>query len=159
MPRQQSPSLSLSLSLSLYRVLSLTRSLHLVISLARSLRLSLYPSRSVSLCRSVSPSLSRSQSLSRWTRTSPATVGNTPPGEFLRDEGSSRFRADMAHIRQSRPDSGLGFQVKVLKTCYVALFSLRSGAREGGERRARGGRSSQDESPFIRDLSTLHPNS
>ena len=25
----------------------------------------------------------------------------------------------MAHIRQSRPDSGLGFQVKVLKACYV----------------------------------------
>jgi len=30
----------------------------------------------------------------------------------------------MAHIRQSRPDSGLGFQVKVLKIFYVVLFSL-----------------------------------
>ena len=27
-----------------------------------------------------------------------------------------RRRAKMAHIRQSRPDSGLGFQLKVLKT-------------------------------------------
>ena len=27
-----------------------------------------------------------------------------------------RWRANSAHIRQSRPDSGLGFQVKILKT-------------------------------------------
>ena len=32
----------------------------------------------------------------------------------------------MAHIRQSRPDSGLGFQVKVLHT--LQLFPLRSEA-------------------------------
>jgi len=36
----------------------------------------------------------------------------------------------MAHTRQSRPDSGLGFQVQVLKTCQVVLSSLGSG-REG----------------------------
>ena len=34
-----------------------------------------------------------------------------------------RCRANMAHIRQSRPDCGLGFQVKVLK-----FFPLRSEA-------------------------------
>ena len=33
----------------------------------------------------------------------------------------------MAHIRQSRPDSGLGFQVKVLKHFQVVLSSLGSG--------------------------------
>ena len=33
----------------------------------------------------------------------------------------------MAHIRQSRPDSGFGIQVKALKTIYVVPFSLRSG--------------------------------
>jgi hypothetical protein len=31
--------------------------------------------------------------------------------------GLPRCRVNMAHRRQSRPDSGLGFQVKVLKTC------------------------------------------
>jgi hypothetical protein len=35
----------------------------------------------------------------------------------LKSKAPSRYRsrANMAHIRQSRPDSGLGFQVKVLK--------------------------------------------
>ena len=33
----------------------------------------------------------------------------------------------MAHIRQSRPDSGIGFHVKVLKTFQVVPFSLGSG--------------------------------
>jgi len=42
-----------------------------------------------------------------------------------------RCRANMAHIRQSRPDSGLDFQVKVLKPLKV--FLLRSEA-VGGER-------------------------
>ena len=37
-----------------------------------------------------------------------------------------RCPADMAHIRQPRPDSGLGFQVKFLKTFQV--FPLRSEA-------------------------------
>jgi hypothetical protein len=32
----------------------------------------------------------------------------------------------MAHIRQSRPDSGLGFQVKVLKIFQVVPSSLGS---------------------------------
>jgi hypothetical protein len=36
-------------------------------------------------------------------------------------------RANMARIRQSRPDSGLGFQVKVLNTCKLVPSSLASG--------------------------------
>ena len=38
-----------------------------------------------------------------------------------------RRRANMAHIRQSRPDSGLGVQVKVLETFQIVPSSLRSG--------------------------------
>ena len=37
-----------------------------------------------------------------------------------------RCRANAAHVRQSRPDSGLGFQVDALKTFQVVPFSLRS---------------------------------
>jgi len=42
-----------------------------------------------------------------------------PPG--------ARSRANMAHIRQSRPDSGLGFQAKVLERCQVVRSSLGRG--------------------------------
>ena len=35
----------------------------------------------------------------------------------------------MAHIRQSKTNSGLGFRVKVLKAFQVDLFSFGSGAR------------------------------
>ena len=38
-----------------------------------------------------------------------------------------RCRANMAHIRQSRPDSGLGFQVDVLEPFHVVPSSLGSG--------------------------------
>jgi len=38
-----------------------------------------------------------------------------------------RFRANMAHIRQARPNSGLGFEVKVLETVQVVPSSPRSG--------------------------------
>jgi len=41
--------------------------------------------------------------------------------------GTHRFRANMAHVRQSRPDSGLGFQVKVLKPFQVDPSSLGGG--------------------------------
>ena len=37
----------------------------------------------------------------------------------------------MAHVRQSRPDSGLGFQIKVLKTLYVVPLLLEIGTAEG----------------------------
>jgi len=40
----------------------------------------------------------------------------------------NRCRANMAHIRQSRPDSGLGFNVKVLGTLQFFPFSLGSGS-------------------------------
>ena len=40
---------------------------------------------------------------------------------------SSRCRANSAHSKQPRPDSGPGFRVKVLKTCQVVPFSLGSG--------------------------------
>ena len=40
---------------------------------------------------------------------------------------AGRCRANMAHIRQSRPDYGLGFQVEVLKTVEVVSFPLGSG--------------------------------
>ena len=35
-----------------------------------------------------------------------------------------RCRENMARVRQSRPDSGLGFQVKVLETFQVVSSSL-----------------------------------
>ena len=35
----------------------------------------------------------------------------------------------MAHIGQSRPDSGLGVQVEILKPLYVVPFSLESGLK------------------------------
>jgi len=41
-----------------------------------------------------------------------------------------RYRSNMAHIRQSRPDCGLGFQVKAPKTLQVVPSSLGSG-RQG----------------------------
>jgi len=37
-------------------------------------------------------------------------------------------RANMAHVRQSRPEYGLGFQVKVLKPFYIVPSSLGSGS-------------------------------
>ena len=40
----------------------------------------------------------------------------------------------MAHIKQSRPDSGLGFQVKVLKTFYAVPSSFGSGKVERSTR-------------------------
>ena len=36
---------------------------------------------------------------------------------FAAESGSVRRRATMEHTRQSRPDHGLGFQIKALKTC------------------------------------------
>ena len=43
-------------------------------------------------------------------------------GDPFEDSG-----VDMAHTRLSRPDSGLGFQVKVLKTFQMVPSSLGSG--------------------------------
>jgi len=46
-----------------------------------------------------------------------------------------RCRANIAHIRKSWPDSGLSFQVKVLKTFKVVPSSLRGGIAEMGAAR------------------------
>jgi len=40
------------------------------------------------------------------------------------------FKANMAHIRQSRPDRGVGVQVKVIVTFYNVLFLLGCGPNE-----------------------------
>jgi hypothetical protein len=45
----------------------------------------------------------------------------------------------MAHVRQSRPDSGLGFEVKVLKTLQVVPSTLASGLGIKNVQRLRGG--------------------
>ena len=45
-----------------------------------------------------------------------------------------RCRANMAHIRQSRPDLGLGFHAKVLEIFVAVPTSFRSGS---GGREAR----------------------
>ena len=39
-----------------------------------------------------------------------------------------RYRANIAHIRLSRPDSGPGFEIKILKSLWSVLSSLRSGS-------------------------------
>jgi len=41
----------------------------------------------------------------------------------------ARCRSHMAHTRQSRPDSGLGFRVKVLGTAYVAPLCSKADQR------------------------------
>ena len=47
--------------------------------------------------------------------------------EWGEDIISVRWRAKMAHVRQSRPDSGLGFQVKILKMVSMVPYSFASG--------------------------------
>ena len=44
-----------------------------------------------------------------------------------------RCPANSAHIRQSGPDSGLGFQAKFIETFEVVPFSLGSGQEEDSE--------------------------
>ena len=47
-------------------------------------------------------------------------------------ETATPNRSNMAHLRQSRPDSGLGFQVRLLTTFHAVPSSLGSGGyREG----------------------------
>ena len=50
-------------------------------------------------------------------------------GERARRE-QARCLANMAHIRQSKPDSGLGYQVKLLILFQVVPSSLESGYRD-----------------------------
>jgi len=49
------------------------------------------------------------------------------PEEILRRKSSRRYRANMAHIRQSRPEFGFCFWGKFLKTFQVVSSSLGSG--------------------------------
>ena len=46
-----------------------------------------------------------------------------------------RFRANVVHIRQLKPDAGLGFRVKVLKTFQVVPYSVGSGRCAAGSNR------------------------
>ena len=48
------------------------------------------------------------------------------PGDKVGPTILNRCRSNMAHIRQSRPDSGNGFQVKFLRTFKVGSSSLGS---------------------------------
>ena len=69
---------------------------------------------------------SRTGSKARWMA---AFSKSAARGKLPQWERVSRCRANMAHIRQSRPDSGLGFQVIVLKP--FKLLPLRSEAVVG----------------------------
>jgi len=64
--------------------------------------------------RPLSLELSDKKSMSlKYGRTSQLGIVEIPFLAGLKDLPSSpRCRANMAHVRQSRPDSGLGFQVK-----------------------------------------------
>ena len=81
------------------------------------LRAFLSLSLSLSLSRARARSLSRSLSLSRsfFRFLSRCLSLGVPLLEDDQVASLSRCRANVAHIRQSRPDSGLGSQVKVLK--------------------------------------------
>ena len=52
------------------------------------------------------------------------------PGMTLTVAESDRCRANMANVRHSRPNSGIGFAIKALKIFEVVPFSLGSGERE-----------------------------
>jgi len=57
-----------------------------------------------------------------WKPSGPSLVGVGRGSSTLVTyilEGLSRSRANMAHVRQSRPNSGLGFQGIVLKTFEI----------------------------------------
>ena len=66
-----------------------------------------------------------------WTRIKPSprpvqphnlTQGDVAAGGPAARQGHFLAVANMAHIKQSRPDAGLGFQVKVLKSFQVVPF-------------------------------------
>jgi len=64
--------------------------------------------------------------------TAPRTgLGYPHIGPFV---GRVRCRANSVHERQSRPESGLGFQVKVLKISKLSPCSLGRGGDHGGVR-------------------------
>jgi hypothetical protein len=58
----------------------------------------------------------------------PQTMNRRIPGRTWR-LCQYRCRMNMAHLRQSRPDSGVGFQEKIFKPFQVVPSSLGSGVR------------------------------
>ena len=60
---------------------------------------------------------------------------DTPVGALLRSDEYGTYKtvptANMAYIRQSRPDVGLGLKAKVLHCFSVVPISLASGLHEG----------------------------
>ena len=46
-------------------------------------------------------------------------------------DSQGQHRANVAHIRQPRPDSGLDFQEEVLLSCFAVPSSLESGSWKG----------------------------
>jgi len=52
-----------------------------------------------------------------------------PQRPYTHSESPCRCTANMAHVRQSRPDSGLGFQLKVLKPFEAVPSSLGRSSR------------------------------
>jgi hypothetical protein len=99
--------LSLSLAIARARALSLSRTLSRARDLSLSLSLSLSHTHSLSLSLST-PDLQRGAQVS--------LVHGIGDAERLQN---LRPAVNMAHVRQSRPDSGIGFQVKLLKTFQV----------------------------------------
>ena len=63
-----------------------------------------------------------------------SSLGSPPRGRAREHRNmvseTHRCRVDMAHITQSRPDSGFGFQVKLLKDGNVVRSSLESGGAQ-----------------------------
>jgi hypothetical protein len=100
--------LSLSLSRSLSRALSLSHSLGLPRARSLSLALSLAFSLSLSLSRSLTHSLALSAGGVH------ADLRRRADRKGRRRPGANPYNP--AHIRQPRPDSGLGFQIEVLNT-------------------------------------------
>jgi len=134
--------ISLSLFLSLY--ISLTLYFSLSLFLALSFSLSSYPSRALSLSLSIylSLSLSLGPGVRREGRVGRGGLSDGGSRETLRSTFSRmtwhgalhfeevcacRCRENMAHMRPSRPDSGLGFPGKVLETFQVVPVPLGSG--------------------------------
>jgi hypothetical protein len=60
----------------------------------------------------------------KWIRTSRLSIKNSLS---LKEETGGTLWRNVAHTRQSSPDPGLDFEVKILKTFRVVAFSLKSG--------------------------------
>jgi len=114
-----SPARSLTFSLSLS--LSFTSSLSLSLCEGTCCRLLAYTPDSISL----TPSLSRSLSLSQTLRLSQSCL-HAPHHRFH----LFHWQTNTARIRQSRPDSDLDFQAKVLRTLHVVPSWPGSGSFE-----------------------------